>query len=216
MKSFKEFLRKWYEILICLFFFLILVGVVFKLKDLEASDKIQAISVFGLIVITAFYAIQTQKLVIDERRRLRLEKEIRRAEYGGTRIKEFFNPLFYKLQELKDILQRIIDEGPESCAGPLRTYFEEELNEAINKYNEMEDIFNRNKLMASSLLIDSISGFLEKFTSSFPEGFKEREFNKMGSWVKEINDHIDHVRPRILEEMGMIETHIKRTYGYFN
>lgn len=71
--------------------------VIYFQRDSDFSVRIQAIALLLLILVTAFYARKTQKLVEQERMK-------RNAEFGERRLKELFYPILGDLNEMAQIL----------------------------------------------------------------------------------------------------------------
>ncbi|MGB2764118.1 MAG: hypothetical protein WBC20_06860 [Candidatus Aminicenantaceae bacterium] len=70
----------------------------------EVGEMIQAEALITLVFVTIFYAKQTQNLVEQEKISLEDQKSKRRADYGEKKLKEFYNPLKYKIHKLKNTI----------------------------------------------------------------------------------------------------------------
>jgi hypothetical protein len=209
------FFQKWWKVLIGVAVFIVINIAFFLLNDNQINNSIQATAVIGLILVTWFYAIQTQKLVEEEKKSLDEEKEKRRAEYGEKRIEYFMNPLFFGLKYLKANLQAIISRGPETCAPFLRDYYDKELAAAKATLSQIEDLFLTKSFMANDLFVQNIINFRDKINMSWPIGAEERGFDAISSWIKNTDAEIHRLLVAVGLEITVLETDIKKFYGYY-
>ena len=209
------FFQKWWEVLIGVAVFIVINIAIFLLNNNQINNSIQATAVIGLILVTWFYAIQTQKLVEEEKKSLDEEKEKRRAEYGEKRIEYFLNPLFFGLKYLKANLQAIISRGSETCAPLLRDYYDKELAAAKSTLSQIEDLFLTKSFMANDLFVQDIINFRDKINMSWPIGAEERGFDAISSWIKNTDAEIHRLLVAVGLEITVLETDIKKFYGYY-
>ena len=74
--------------------------IIFGLKEINISDKIQAWAIVTLILITAIYSYQTYRLVKQQEKALDEEKRKRIADFAIKGIKEFYSPLLKMIEGL--------------------------------------------------------------------------------------------------------------------
>ncbi len=113
---------------------IIIEGFIFiGLKDLSISNKIQAGSTIVLVLITLYYAIQTQMLVKET-------KEKRNSGFWEKRIIEFYNPFIDKLKILAIHLRGKSRNG----------------EKLIKKIDELREFFLERKYMISKSMSKQI------------------------------------------------------------
>jgi len=72
----------------------------------EKDEIIQAELIVILVSITLFYAIQTQRLVKEEKRLVKEEKKKNTADFWEKRLVEFYKPFIDKLNNMKDAVHK--------------------------------------------------------------------------------------------------------------
>jgi len=175
--------------------------VVFSSKDiviysmsLLLSNIIQSIAVITLVLITWFYATQTQKLVEQEKISLEEEKKKRYAYFGEKRIEDFYNPLLVELGKLQGVL-----EGPSIDTSKVRRY----------KMQILEIGF-KNIHMGSTKCGELLGKLDDELEEALEKGtFRHEERTK-------IKEEIKKAAKLICNETEKIGNKIKDISGYFN
>jgi len=187
---------------------------IFSLYYLSPEAKVQAALMVLLISITGFYAYQTHRLVIEERRALKDERDKRIAEYGEKRITQFLEPLAEKLEIFKGSLAVITNprnsgliEHGNGLPGPL-------------KYVTLASIktfFIEHDFMADLLLQEEMFKFFKETEASWPT-FNSQDDTyalRFKNWQDEIKKAIDGLRAQIGIRIATISRQIQKTYGYY-
>jgi len=81
MKKICQWIKKYWKAIILVLAWLI-ACLIIHWQNLDINDKVQAWAIITLVFITLYYAIQTQKLVEQERISLEEEIKIRIANFG--------------------------------------------------------------------------------------------------------------------------------------
>ena len=115
---------------------------------LSLSDKIQAMSVITLVFITWFYAVQTQRLVKEQKNAIEEERKKRSAEFGVERIENFLRPLLQHLDDLKDSVSQIAAASKR----PLEINFDNSLSIFQARLNVTKEFFIEYLFMTDSIL----------------------------------------------------------------
>lgn len=179
---------------------LLIIGISFLLWFAKPQQTwsiiIQADAIITLILVTLYYAKQTQNLVAQEKESLDEGKKVRNANFGEKRLKYFYLPAFKGLNELKRQLEK-----------PVIYY--ELFSKTIGTY---ADIFLDNIHMS---LIDD-----KKKLSELNEAFYSiRKEVKKGKLEKETKDKIlikiDEIYKLLEKRIFEIEIFIQKTYEFY-
>jgi hypothetical protein len=202
MKSLGRWIKKWREVLICLVLFFIFAAPVLIIKGIGISDKIQAMAIIGLIFITAFYAIQTQKLVEEERKK-------RYAEFGMQRIQKFLRPLLKRLDSFKDSVSQIA----EASKYPLLNNFENSLGIFRAQLNETKEFFIEYLFMTNPIIR---YGYLKITKMTILKSIENRSEEFVTYWTEKIDEYIGELETEVNNEISRICKNIRKTYGFFS
>jgi hypothetical protein len=120
-------MRKHWKLLLVICVLVLIEAYIFlNLEALTVSDRIQAGSIVALVAVTIIYALQTQGLVQEARKK-------RDADFLERAILLFFRPLIKKLDDLNSILKA-------------RGTTTDELNRTIR---EVQEFINEKRYMVS-------------------------------------------------------------------
>ncbi len=190
----------------------IIIVVLVVASKISVNDKIQACSVITLIFITVFYAVQTQRLVAEERRSLEETKKLRRAEYGEKRIGLCLKPLFDAMNDLLVALWRIVEWEKIST----EVDYSDELKEAKVALRQAQEIYDEKQFMLSSLLAEGVDSYLDKIEKSWPKQERAKRLGILGPWATEIIKDTERVQKLIQSESSEIAMNIRKTYGHYS
>jgi len=184
---------------------------IFSLKKMSPDAKIQAALMVLLIVITGFYAYQTQRLVKEERRALEEERMKRYAEFGEKRIQKFLRPLLQKLEGLNDSLSVITESG----SRPLINKFENSLYIFKARLDQIDELFSEHLFMADPILRYGILSLIKTTRKTIPTIENQAEMYVI-PWKEKIEKDISELMSAVNIEISKICQHIRKTYGYFS
>ncbi|MFW6172230.1 MAG: hypothetical protein ACOC5T_00595 [Elusimicrobiota bacterium] len=206
MKKIWKLIKKSWEIIILVITWLITCFVVF-IQKLRVSDKVQALAIITLVFITLYYAIQTHKLVQQEKLSLEEERKRRITNFGEKRLKEFYLPL---IRELTNILGALKGTEPEKI---------EDINESFHKFIK---IYLDKHYLCKSSINEKIKKFHYEFIPELrlaQDKLKEKKKEESAeSILKEFNSvvsvEVKNTKNIIIEESKDILSNIKENYKY--
>jgi hypothetical protein len=178
--------------------------IIFSMKNLSPDAKIQAALMALLIIITGFYALQTQRLVQEEKKR-------RAAEFGMQRIEKFLRPLLQMLNELKDSLFGVA----EASKRPLENNFENSLGIFEARLNKIDAIFYDQLFMVNPFLWSGIRSLIETAKKTMPKPIENQSENYVIPWKDETEKEIRNLGRAVCAEIGKIIKNIRNAYGFF-
>lgn len=208
MKKRWQWIKKsWKTILVAIIsvFSWLIVCFIIHMQNLNVSDKVQAWAIITLVYITLYYAIQTQKLVEQERISLEEERKIRIANFGEKRLKEFYLPL---TRELTNILGALQGTEPEKIE-----YINESFHNFIN-------ILLEKHYLGTSSINEKIKNFHYEFIPELRSAqYKlKKEEESAESILQELNSavskKVEDMKNIIIEEAKEILSNLKVTYEY--
>lgn len=174
------------DLIILAFFWILASIIVLFILNLETNDKVEAWIIATLVFITLYYAIQTQKLVEEGKKRSLID-------YWERRITQFYKPFIDKL----DVLKFTIDK--QSTLGA-------DLKEISEKIDDLRSYFLEKKYMISIKISQQIESLQDIFWDALvgEEGVSMEDFK-----LRE-----DEIRKIIKKEWDDIENSIRKFYGY--
>jgi len=176
-------------IIIGLIWFIISIPVLIFLCP-QIDQMIQAEAIVTLVFVTIFYAIQTQKLVKQEKISLDEEKKRRTVDFWQSRLTEFFIPLKINLQKL----QKVVKFEPFSS---------DEFSKIISEFIE---------LMSKAYMLSSeMNNALISFTSMFK--FQRRDKVEEGEKYAIIEQSVELLK-KVNIEIRIFEYKINEIYGF--
>jgi hypothetical protein len=178
-----------------------IIAVILIVGNMPLSDRIQAASVITLAFITWFYAVQTQRLVNEERKK-------RNAEFGVRRIKEFLFPFLNNLESLKDSVSRVA----EADKNPLGINFVDSLCIFNAHLNGIKKLFIEYLFMTDPILR---YGYLKVVKMTMPKAIERQSEEFVAQWKEGIDENIDELRIAVNNEITRICQNIRKTYGFF-
>ena len=140
-------MKRMWGLLIILFLWLFSLFVIFRiLRFFPITQKIEAMTIITLVIVTAAYAYQTYLLVKQEEKNLEDERKKRSAEFGKERLESFYYPIIHGLTGLNFALN------------------EDELSyDDIERIRcEIREIFNSHVYMASKNCEDLVNKLLSE------------------------------------------------------
>lgn len=186
-------------ILVLFLFWLLLCFIICQQEEIQDGDKIQACTILALIFITGIYAFQTYNIVREEKKR-------REAEFGHTRIKDFYLPMLEKLQNLEKSLDKM--QFDMSNANEIID---------IDKIFKTFDSFRYdNSYLATSTLAQELLQFSNQIKERWIAGPTIRDRGARENWR---DDFLKKTRQAILagnKEFRDIMIQLRKTYGYFS
>lgn len=207
----KKLIKKWGKVIGGLVVLILIIAVIFHQKIL-LDDKIQAGSVVVLIFVTWFYAVQTQKLVEEERKSLEEESKKRRADYGEKRLESFYCPLDKMLYEFRGLLPSIflaLDENK-----PLITPFEDRLYGLRIQFLKILEIIKEKDHMMNDLLSSDFMEFVKNTHESWPT-IKNQERQYVRAWMEGLERTIHNLIIAVEIEISVNKRRIQKVYGYY-
>jgi len=200
MKKIFKWLKAYWKILVGLIVWLAIMVLVFT-RHMSLSDRIQAMCVITLVFITGFYAVQTQRLVEEERKK-------RYAEFGMERIKKFLGPLLKMFEGLNDSLSVITQPRNR----PLIYEFDNLLAPFQVRLDNIDELFSEYLFMASVKLRGDLQKFLREARESMPT-IENQAGSHAIPWKTEIERKIQDLKNTIVVETSLISQQIRKTYG---
>jgi len=156
----------------------------------KVGEMIQAEAIITLVFVTIFYAVQTQKMVKEEEKR-------RKADYWERRIKEFYKPLWDRLNTVRNEIK--IDTLGEGRTVEILKDVEDFLWE--KRYMIPIDTFNKINELHTELFIASID-------------IAQLDNKEVKELLKQLRRAESKVRTIIVDEWKSIEASIRKIYGY--
>lgn len=181
---------------------LVIVGLMlcFSSKDFGQliSNIIQAVAVGTLVLVTIFYARQTQKLVEQEEKSLKEEIKKKNADFEEKKLKEFYNPFKYLLFDLRFIV--------ENEANPLKPTLElrVKIAELGSGYGYM--VTRELEKKAVDLL-----NHLSEITN-----INEEDDEQLKTWREKALEKIEDVMKQKQKEIDVSRSIINETYELFS
>ena len=157
----------------------------------QIDEMIQAEAIITLVFVTIFYAIQTQKLVKQEKISLEEEKKRRTVDFWQSRLIEFFLPLRINLQKLQEIVMEF------------RPFSSDEFSKTLSEFIELMS----KAYMLSPELNNSLISFLNMF--KFQKREKVEEAEKYA-----INEQSEELLKKVNIEIRIFEYKINEIYGF--
>jgi len=185
---------------------------IFSLENLSSDAKIQAALMVLLIIITGFYAFQTQRLVKEQRNALEDERKTRSAEFGMQRIKKFLRPLLQMLDDLRDSLFVVAEANKR----PLEINFENSLGIFKARLSKIEVVFSDYLFMANSILWSDILSLIKTTKKTMPNPIENQSENYVIPWKDETEKDINKLIDAVATEIAKICQNIRKTYGFFS
>lgn len=199
-----SFWDKHKELIILVICGLIAFVIVWILLYPDTDKIIQAELIVILVFVTIFYAIQTQRLVEQEKISLEDEKMKRCADFGERRIEETLRPLGEHLIMIDVLL------------GEANVDFES-LNDEINKFIVLHF---KNGYMLTRQLNKDILKFRTQINSDVSDLRKRIEYNDIKQAANELREEmksrINEMIDKLRKESRDISIQIKKTYGYYS
>lgn len=166
---------------------------IYSQTEIDISNKIQSWAIVTLVFVTIYYAIQTQRIVNEEKKR-------RIAEFGERRVKEVLYPLGEILLELVDTLSA----SPKDLV---------EINEKFKSFDKLH--FER-----AYMLTKQLNEYIVEFRKEFKlllKSFKiVKNLEEDRIMEKHINSMLEEAIYKLNKETRSITIKIKKTYGYYS
>jgi hypothetical protein len=177
-------------------------------RRMSLSDRIQAMSVITLAFITWFYAVQTQRLVKEQRATLEEERKRRNAEFGMKRMQKFLRPLLERLEALKDVVSLIA----KASKHPLQLDFENLRGIFRAQLNGTKEFFGEYLYMTNAIIR---YGYLKITQMTMPTSIENPSEEFITQWKKEIDEYIAELETEVNNEISRICQNIRKAYGFF-
>ena len=164
----------------------------------QIDQMIQAEAIVTLVFVTIFYAIQTQNLVKEEKKK-------RGAEFGRIRIEDFLHVLKVELNHMEEKLNRMktIDSGSNSEIFSVKANFE-----------PITNLLNKRDYLSTKVLNKALWLFKKDVDESW---IKQENWEKPESraiWRDELLKRVKTIMKLVEKERKDIISHIRKTYGY--
>lgn len=201
MNEIREWIKKILKIIIIVSILLIIFFgcyIVYEQDEVQIGDKIQAWAIIALVVITGFYAAQTQRIVKEE-------KEKRTAEFGRIRIEDFLDVLKENLNGMRKKLKRMrkVDSGSASEIISVQTNFS-----AITK------LLNERDYLATKPLNKALWLFKKNVDKGWVKQGNWEKPEPRAIWRDELLNRVKTIMKLVERERKNIISHIRKTYGY--
>ena len=165
------------DLIILVFFWILASITILILLFPQIDEMIQAEAIITLVFVTIFYAIQTQKLVKQEKISLDEEKKRRTVDFWRSRLTEFFLPLRINLQKLQTVVK-------------FEPFSSDEFSKIISEFIEL--------MSKAYMLSPEMNNALISFTGMFrfqrrdkvEEGEKYAIIEQSGELLKKVNIEI--------------------------
>ena len=156
----------------------------------QIDEMIQAEAIITLVFVTIFYAIQTQKLVKQEKISLEEEKKRKTVDFWQSRLIEFFLPLRINLQKLQVIVMEF------------RPFSSDEFSKIISEFIEL--------MSKAYMLSPEMNNALISFTGMFR--FQRRDKVEEGEKYAIIEQSVELLK-KVNIEIRIFEYKINEIYG---
>lgn len=157
----------------------------------ETDKLIQSQLIIVLIVITIYYAIQTQKLVKQEKISLEEEKRKRSVDFLRERLIEFYLPLKFNLLKLQEVIQ----------------YKPFPIDEYIKIISEFTEIMSKGYMLTAEMN-NSLISFMSIFKFQIRDKVEDRD-------KYYINEQTEEFLKKVNLEIHIFEYKIKEVYGLY-
>ena len=186
------------DLIILAFFWVLASSVILFILNLETNDRVEAWAIATLVFVTIFYAIQTQNLVKEEKKK-------RGAEFGRIRIEDFLHVLKVELNHMEEKLNRMktIDSGSNS-----------EIFSVKANFDPITNLLNKRDYLSTKLLNKALWLFKKDVDESW---IKQENWEKLESraiWRDELLKRVKTIMKLVEKERKDIISHIRKTYGY--
>jgi hypothetical protein len=208
-EKYPNWLEANWRFLVGLSIWVVTILIIFFTRSLRSSDRIQAVSVITLVFITWFYAVQTQKLVKEQRLALEEERKKRYAEFGIERMEKFLRPLLQHVEGLKDSVS-LIDMAAKH---PSAFNLENDLGIFQARIDQTKEFFIKNLFMTDPILR---YGYLKITKIPMPNSIERQSEIFMIQWKANIDEYADELVNEINNKISGICQNIRRTYGFFS
>jgi len=156
----------------------------------QIDEMIQAEAIITLVFVTIFYAIQTQKLVKQQKISLDEEKKRRTVDFWQSRLTEFFLPLRINLQKLQAIME-------------FKPFSADEFSKTLSELIE---------LMSKAYMLSlELNNALISFTNMFK--FQRRDKVEEGEKYAIIEQSVELLK-KVNIEIRIFEYKINEIYGF--
>ena len=172
----------------------------------QIDQMIQAEAIVTLVFVTIFYAIQTQKLVKQEKISLEEEKKKRYAEFGEKRIEKFLIPILEKLEILVKSLHKM----------KFNMQNANEIRDMEIKFNDFDNFRSKNSYLATHSLIQGLIQFRRQIKKEWIAGSAIRKVNDRINWRDGFLMRTNQTILSVNKEFRGIMIHLRKTYGYFS
>lgn len=191
----KKFWKENKDLIILVFIWILASIAILILLCPQIDEMVQAETIITLVFVTIFYAIQTQKLVRQEKISLEEQKKKNLANFWEGRLKEYFLPLRTALPQLLGLLS----------VKPLPS---DEIKKSISK---CLDLISKSILISKETTKSSFSLMEEflKFRHREEKGISEEE------WIDDIEKKANDFLIQISVEIFMLEHKIHDAYGFY-
>lgn len=160
--------------------------IIYKQTELQISDKIQAWCILTLVFITGFYAVQTQKLVEQQKNFLNEELIRRSIEFREKRFRELYSPLGTLTAELS----RALEHEPNSV-GKIESLISETIN-LVYKYYYMLSSDATTKLIMEMVNFLKEHEYEKILGSEMFDKWKEEVLQKIENAMKKVHLDLAH------------------------
>ncbi len=169
--------------------------IIYKQTDLLISDKIQALAIVTLIFVTIFYAIQTQRLVKQEKISLEEQKKKNHADFWERKLKEYFLPVRIALMDFIGLLS-------------IKALPSDEIKKEVLK---ISDLFAK-AIMMSKETMDSLNSLMDEFLNF--KHLKEKGISEE-KWIDDTRKKIMDLIKQNEVEIVMVEGKIREVYSFY-
>ena len=189
----------------------VIVYFVLKLSKVNNNLIIQISPIIALVFITLFYAVQTKRLVQEEQKTFKYEKDKEIADHGVKRIKGFLQPIDRYLVVFTSDLSSLQN----NLNTPIITKTWSALNDARAIYSEVNKMFIERYFLADILTNDRWHIIYKNTIKSWPT-FENQEEQYVKSWLKKVIHETLLFRLFILSEILDISKRVQKVYGYYS
>lgn len=184
--------------IIPLFYFVSKGEPLFFWRDL-IHNIVQAEAIINLVFITLYYAIQTRRLVEEERKIFKREEKRRNADYKERKLEEFFYPFFFKINYITPLLKKLTKENIEESTRIIIEPLKETIG-LIKRYAYLAPI-------PTSVFIFKFEEFLSILEK--PNEFQIDQFNSIKN---EFLEYLNSISEEIGQKMDEYIIEINKVY----
>ncbi len=181
------------DLKILIFFWILASYVILFILSLKTNDRVEAWAIVTLVFVTIYYAIQTKRLVKQEKISLEDAKEKRSADFWQQRLNEFYMPLKVNLFRLKTVLE-------------FKPFSVDEMLQTLLEFIELSK--------KAYMLSEEFNDLFVSFVRVFKPVADFRKEPQEETWKDEIIEELEKLSKQVEKEIRIFEYKINKVFGF--